>query len=278
MKPRLLTLALLPLGLLLSCHKIHDLPFNPIYRGCDVASCSKNFFSELYPPDFPFLFKKSYDESGTNLKELDFSYWYVQLPNQVRFHYTFVGQRGRTLFLTDTTDRRDTVCWFIFNATGRVASIFARAEVNDGGGGGFDESTQFTYRNDRVYTVVAHRYPPGSTKPYQGFTPDPDTVKYDHFGNCIEALSNPYAYDYTRKATQQFYCDDEMIVFSGVYLAQYLGLFPEITNPVNVRLACHDVIFGVPTPLTGQTFDREGRLTGYMEPAGQQTTITWNCR
>jgi hypothetical protein len=67
-----------------------------------------------------------------------------------------------------------------------------------------------------------------------------------------------------------------MGIESNFYLLQYLGFFPEVTSPVNVRTG---VTTGSDTggPLTDQQFDAEGRLIGY-EIDFIPVTITWNCK
>jgi hypothetical protein len=61
------------------------------------------------------------------------------------------------------------------------------------------------------------------------------------------------------------------------YLLQYLGFFPEVTNPPNLRTraATTDIPQGL--PLTNPQFDPEGKLISYGFIEGT-TTITWNCK
>ena len=97
---------------------------------------------------------------------------------------------------------------------------------------------------------------------------------YDKFGNILSFNGNTYQYDYSRKAKQQFYCDDFMGNCEPFYLLQYLGFFPEVNNPPNIRTHVETTVFH--GDLTNHKFDHEGKLIGYdfYEPV----SVAWDCR
>jgi hypothetical protein len=257
MKP--LTLFLAGVVTLASCAKV-----NPIFHGCDVAEYHNSFYDAALSPDIPFLFRKTYD--GNTVREIDFSFWDVYLPRDVRFHYLTLSYKGRYLYMLDKADPEDTAVVVTFNAGGRVASVSYKGEINDSGTGGLNAVERFSYRDNRVVAVQR----------VAGEFTNLDSVFYDRFGNVISAVGNPYTYDYSKRATQQFYCDDLMEVYDGFYLMQYLGLFPEVTSPVNVRTYAHDTELGA--DLSNWTFDREGKLTGYAKSNSMKISITWHCQ
>ena len=103
-----------------------------------------------------------------------------------------------------------------------------------------------------------------------------DTVRYDKYGNPVSYGFNSYTYDYSRKAGQKFYADVFMGIESDFYLLQYLGFFPEINNPPNVRMSEKNSDAAEGGPLAGQTFDAQGKLTGFSLQ-GEPISISWNC-
>ena len=99
-----------------------------------------------------------------------------------------------------------------------------------------------------------------------------DTIRYDNYGNVLSHGTTRYQYDYSKKPRQQFYCDDFMGADESFYLLQYLGYFPELNNPVNLRTYTYTEEFS--GPLTDHQFDGEGRLISY-EFESSPVTITW---
>ena len=99
-----------------------------------------------------------------------------------------------------------------------------------------------------------------------------DTIRYDNYGNVLSIGTMTYQYDYSKRPRQQFYCDDFMGDDEPFYLLQYLGYFPEINSPVNLRTYTSAVVFR--GPLTNHQFDGEGRLISY-DLASTPVTITW---
>ena len=265
-----------------SCMK--DVPlgnfFNPLVGGCQVAEYHVAQFDPLFPTPPPYLFRKTYDPSGRIVTDIDCNFTADILPADLlstTLHLK-IRQQGWVVYLIKEdsvkTDFPDTVTRVYLNQKGRPDSCI-------GGPGselllppGSFEKEYYTYKDNRVTEVKMF-----STYIYDG-SPDSlygiDTVKYDKYGNPLSYGTNSYTYDYTRKASQQFYCDDFMGDGSNFYLLQYLGFFPEVTSPVNVRTGVNT---GSDTggPLTDQRFDEQGRLIGYLIDY-TPVTITWNCR
>jgi hypothetical protein len=62
------------------------------------------------------------------------------------------------------------------------------------------------------------------------------------------------------------------------YLLQYLGFFPEVTNPVNIRtnLVADASLNG---PILNHKFDADGKVISYdfISTGGVPSFIIWNC-
>jgi hypothetical protein len=99
----------------------------------------------------------------------------------------------------------------------------------------------------------------------------------------LSFASNTYEYDYSKKGKEQFYSEDYQGNDWPFYLLQYLGFFPEVNSPVNIRT--HIVGSGdYYGSFFNHTFDAEGKLISYDfgNPPGTvgdppDVTITWNC-
>jgi hypothetical protein len=98
------------------------------------------------------------------------------------------------------------------------------------------------------------------------FLKSTDTVRYDKFGNPMSYGFNTYTYDYTKKGGQKFYADIFMGVESDFYLLQYLGFFPEINNPPNIRTseANSDAAEGAPSRIKRSTHKVCSRVLDLM--------------
>jgi hypothetical protein len=138
------------------------------------------------------------------------------------------------------------------------------------------ESEYYYYKNNRFLAVKDNKsdepFPPTSET-------RTDTVQYDKFGNPSSFLGNSYQYDSSRTVASQFLADDFVGRDDLFYLLEYLGYFPEITSPVNIRTKTFtiEVPVGSTNGITdkNQKFDREGRLISYTGQAPYMT-ITWN--
>ena len=264
-----------------SCVK--DVPpgnfFNPLVGGCQVAEYHVATFDPLFPTPPPYLFRKTFDPSGRIVTGIDCNFTNDILPANLlssTLHLKIV-QKGWVVDLIKAdsvkTDFPDTLFRIYLNEKGRPDSCIGSPGSEPQAGPGSFEKEYYTYKDNRVMEVKMN-----ITFNYDGtpFSLDgTDTVKYDKYGNPVSFGTNTYTYDYSRKARQQFYCDDFMGIESNFYLLQYLGFFPEVTSPVNVRTGVNT---GSDTggPLTGQQFDAEGRLIGY-DIDYIPVSITWKC-
>jgi hypothetical protein len=263
---------------------IKDIPFgnsiNPLVGGCQVAEYHVAQFDALFPTPPPYLFRKTYDPSGRIVQEIDCNFTNDILPTDLLSTtlYLKIAQKDRVVFLIkkDTLKAAlsDTLVRIYLNENGRPDSCIGGPGSEPQAPPGSFEKEYYTYKDNRVTVVKMNiTFVIGGS----AFSEDgADTVKYDKYGNPSSFGGMSYTYDYTRKARPQFYCDDYMGNESNFYLLQYLGYFPEVTSPVNVRTGVNT---GGDTggPLYDQRFDAEGRLIGYTLDA-LPVSITWNCR
>jgi len=283
MKKAFLLLGAGSLLALTSCRKDigrFDGSTNPLESHEQVVEYHIPTYDAAYPPRFPFLFKKIYDPSGKTVKEIDCSFWDVQSPSQLfldEFYHTLkVEQKGRMVYLINTQltkeNTPDTVARITLNNQGRPESCAASPALDPDAASKPAVTEYYTYKNDRV-TLVKSVYNGEipSTHPQPFTYTIVDTVHYDNVGNPISFLGNSYQYDYTKKPKQQFYCDDFMGGDEPFFLLEYLGYFPEVTCPVNLRTHVATLIFS--GDLTNHQFDSKGRLISYDFYA--PITITW---
>lgn len=275
------------LVLFVSCRKgIEPIGYfpNPLNSEWQVEEYHKTIFDNEnqppYPNHFPYLFKKIYDYSGKTVTEMDCSFNSVQnfygLINDGFYHEFKVSQKGRMVYLINKqlpkSGVADTVVRVTLNAIGRPESIVANRElVPDDALGPFSITEHYAYRNNIVVAVQTDIIDYVRT---QSFV---DSLHYDNHGNLLSFFGNTFQYDYTRTATQQFYCEGYMGIHEPFYLLQYLGYFPEVNSPANVMINTTNTADDYQGPLTNHQFDRYGRLTGYDLNLNSQghTTITW---
>jgi hypothetical protein len=273
MKKALLSLAICSLAAI-ACRKDMDRLPDPIRSDFyQVAEYHKTLYDNAFPslPHFPFLFKKIYDTRG-NVKEIDCSFWDVIYPNQLfldRFYHTLsVDQKGQKVYLINTMTAKggipDTVATITTNGKGRAISCAANKELDQDLANRPTFTESYTYDHDRLSVI---RTDFGCC-----YGPSYDTLHYDSYGNILAFGSNTYKYDYTKRPTQQFYCDDFQGGPEPFYLMLYLGYFPEISSPPNLRIFTQTLIFT--DSLRNHRFDAQGRLIGY-DFAASPVTITW---
>jgi hypothetical protein len=225
--------------------------------------------------DFPLLFRKKYDGSG-HLQEIDLAYEDDMIANYNLEHDLIVREKGLQVFLLSKADLSDTSVAITLNITGRVVSIHVKRDVNDLGG--YGDTEYFLYRDNRVSYI---QYVPDPNKFSSGNSTD--TVYYDTHGNPSAFMNNHYQYDYTKKMPFQFYIDDQMEGDIGFYICQYLGYFPEVTSPPNLRTHVQADEFN--DYLGAYQYDAAGRLVsyGYFSAPGNYgvgggVTIAWHLR
>jgi hypothetical protein len=270
--------------LFLSCQKSSD-RFdnfrNPLQGDCQVAEYHYGLYDQYFPAGIPFLFKKTFDASGKTLKEIECFFWPEVPPSQIllpEFHHIFkVEQRGRMIFLINKVTNKgnipDTVARITLNNEGRAKSCTANSELFPGGWPSYLDSSvteEYIYSNNRILAIKSNYIGP---VPVTFF----DSLHYDKYGNVLSFRDNSYQYDYSRKAKQQFYCQDYMDDWP-FYLLQYLGFFPEVTSPINIRtyMVADASLNGA---LTNHKFDAEGKLISYVFDYGSvPITIVWNCK
>lgn len=255
----------------LSCTKIFDwknITPKPPGEGCEVAEYHLPYY-DTEPLAFPFLFKKTYDATGKIVTAIDCSFWNVNSPQRVARNELILERKGASLFFLDKHNLADTVLYVYFNSNGRVGSLRGTDKLVN-----FEErlrSNRFIYENNRL-AAIETIIPNGPGNELRFTSP----LTYDSYGNVLSLRNNSYVYDITRKPRQQFYIDDYMDYEFGYYLLQYLGYFPEVTNPPNIRIHVKTNVFD--RDLTGHSFDADNRLTGYQFAGIGKATITYHCK
>jgi len=256
-----------------SCSKINwkdiDADQKQQVSKCDVAEYHISTYDQ-YNLGFPFLFKKKYDQSGKKVKEIDCSFWSAIPPDDMRHHVLLVHQKDHRLYLLDKNNPNDTVMKVHLNNKGRVEYYETNGSL-DWGNGATRTFGSFVYKSNRL---VLFRWAYTNSWGTIPFVEQP--LDYDSQGNLLAFAGHTYEYDYTRTAAAQFYIDDFMGGFNnGYYLLQYLGFFPEVTSPPNLRSYVNATVFV--GNVENHTFDAGGKLTGYQFTF-LQTTIVWNCK
>jgi hypothetical protein len=179
-------------------------------------------------------------------------------------------QKDLKVYLLKKTDLSDTGMVIQLNDKGRVVSCHIAREVNEIHGSG--ESEYFFYKGNRIWYITTVPDTNGHFIPYS----TTDTVHYDSHGNPSSFAFNTYQYDYTRKVDFQYYIDDQMESDYGYYVCQYLGYFPEVTSPPNLRIHTQADEFNL--PLVDQQFDAAGRMISYDYSFSGFVTIAWHLR
>jgi hypothetical protein len=276
---RLALMAIAAFLLLNSCSK--TIPGNatfpdPLTGDDQVAEYHIPTFDAFFNTKFPNLFRKTYDPSGKILKEIVFSFT-DDLTFSTILQYQLdlmVQQKGRIVFLIkkDSVQKApaaDTVVRIYLNQKGRPDSCVGTGALDEDAEGHPAETEYYFYKDNRLQ-VVRNILLDGGPIPTTGG----DTIHYDKYGNPSSFSDNSYQYDYTRTAKQQFYCDDYMGGDDEFYLLQYLGYFPEVTSPPNIRTLVRTVDSPSGFPLFNHQFDAQGRLISYE--TGGTITVTWN--
>ncbi|MEJ7738565.1 MAG: hypothetical protein WKF97_14135 [Chitinophagaceae bacterium] len=269
--PTLFVLMALATTSFLSCSKIIDwknITHNPKGNGCDVAEYHLPYYDDYSIP-FPFLFKKKYDPSGKIVKEIDCSFWNISSPARLAHLELTLVRKERNLLFLDKYNQFDTVMSAYLNNYGRVESLIGSDKLIN-----YEEkirSNKFFYANNRLTAVETIITDADGNK-----TSQLNSVSYDSYGNILSFRNNTYQYDYNRKANQQFYVDDYMDYDNGYYLLQYLGYFPEVTNPLNIRVRVETTVFK--ENLINHSFDADNRLTSYQFGNLGKATILYHCK
>jgi hypothetical protein len=261
-----------------SCGK--NLPgiFNPLTGGCQVAAFHSSQFDAFFPTPPPYFFQKTFDATGRIVTGIDCSFSNdivpLTLPSFL-LHLTIVQKGWMVLLIRKPTGKEgdvpDTLGRIYLNSAGRPDSCVGAAGL-DPFASARPVKEIYYYKKDRLLAIYdAAFFSPG------GWFGNTDTIHYDSHGNPVSFLNNSYQYDYHRSAKQQYYSDDFMEGDRVFYLLQYLGFFPEVTNPPNVRTRAANTDNPEGVNLTNLTFDAEGKLIGYDFVTGTNT-ITWNCR
>jgi hypothetical protein len=274
--------------LFVSCNKINQVDWGkfdhtPPGKSCDVLEYESPYWDNSYFPllQFPHLFKKTYDAAG-NLVAIDCSFNNTVSQTAVTEYNLLVKQNGLTIYLVNKNNPTDTTMNIKLGNNGRPLSFQGNFPLT------YDnyqtlQSGNFTYKNNRLFAGTFSKYTPGSNYPAPVIN---DTFRYDTKGNLLSHWIDTYQYDYSKVAKQQFYADDEDMssLCSGFYLLQYLNFFPEITNPVNVRVSFTSEGYGV-VNLINHKFDNDGNLISYQYNLSAESlyntdtaTIAWNCK
>jgi hypothetical protein len=192
------------------------------------------------------------------------------------YHDFIVEQKGRMIYLvnkqTNKAGTPDTVARITLNEKGRAISCAANSELDPDAMLNPAVTEYYIYKNDRVIAVRSDYKGLSASIPHEVFEYTIiDSLTYDKYGNILTFNHNSYQYDYNRKAKQQFYCDDFMGSDEPFYVLQYLGFFPEVNCPPNVRTLVETEVFS--GDLSNHRFDSKGRLIGYNFYL--PITITW---
>ena len=227
-----------------------------------VAEYHNDRYDAFLGPQDHFLFTKLFDHSG-NVSEIICGFdngqlvYFVQ-ANMLDLH---IYDKGRHVYLvTQGASTSDTTAHIYLNAFGRPDSAIGNYRLfyhNPDDETPRDstaiEKTYFSYQDHRLVGVKTVNYSGGTAETLQ------DVVQYDSVGNPVSFGPFTYAYDYTRKPKQQFYIDYINHSRNEYYLLQYLGYFPEVTSPINLRINQN----GLPTIREVQ-FDGDDREYFYM--------------
>ncbi len=250
--------------------------FNPLIGGCQVAAFHNSQFDYFFPTPPPYLFQKSFDATGKVVTGIDCSFSNDILPwtlSSFTLHLNVVQQGWMILLINKPTgikgDIPDTLGRIYLDRDGRPDSCVG-VGLDPFNAGALTKEHYF-YKNGRLLAVNDIVY--YNADYFFGGT---DTISYDRFGNPLSFMNNYYQYDYSRRVKQQYYSDDFMEADRVFYLLQYLGFFPEVTNPPNVRTRAADVDAPEGVNLSNLQFDSEGKLISYGYYTGTNT-ITWNC-
>ncbi len=273
---------------------LNDLAMKNAFALCAVlaifCACKKSIPASLIPPrnqetllvdeylspqydaallDFPLLFKKKYTSSG-KLSEMDFSFDDTFVAADSLEHDFSIVQKGLKVYLLKVTDPSDTGVVITLNGQGRVTSCHITQEINDIHRQA--EMEYFYYKGGRIWYIKT--VPDANADNFYG--PSVDTVYFDNHGNPAAFGPNTYQYDYTRRVNFQFYIDDQMESVLGYYVCQYLGYFPEVTSPPNLRIHVQADEFNL--TLLDYQFDPAGRMISYEYSIFGGVTIVWHLR
>jgi len=255
--------------------------FNPLIGGCQVAEYHNPQFDSYFPTKPPYLFRKTFDASGRIVKEMACGFSNDNPPLSLPEFLldVTIAQKDRRVFLLRAYSGKpvvpDTLLTIYLNWEGRPDSSIGRPGSDPEAGTAY-EWEYYYYKGDRLQSInhTTFHGPHGGEGGYS-FS-GTDTIHYDKYGNPLSYGYNTYTYDYTRKGGQKFYLDVFMGNEANFYLLQYLGFFPEINNPPNLRTYEYNSDAAESLSFLDQQFDAQGKLTGIGQPDGG-ISITWNC-
>ncbi len=251
--------------------------FNPLIGGCQVAEYHNPQFDPFFPTPPPYLFRKTFGPGGI-LREMACGFANDNPPFEIQDFLLDVNiaQRDSRVFLIRNDSGKhlppDTLLTVYLNRQGRPDSCIGRPGSDPETGSTGFEWEYYSYKDGRV-NVIKHTTFHEDGNFFSGM----DTVHYDRYGNPVSFGFNTYTYDYTRKGGQKFYLDVFMNNEADFYLLQYLGFFPEINNPPNLRTSTFNSDAAEGGALGVQHFDAEGKLTSFGPEGEGKITISWNC-
>ena len=252
--------------------------FNPLIGGCQVAEYHNPQFDPFFPARPPYLFRKTFDPAGKVATGMACGFANDNVPQSLPSFLLDVriAQKDRRVLLIRADSGKtvvpDTLVTIYLNREGRPDSCIGRPGSDPEEGTGY-EWEYYSYKDGRIQVIkhtTFHEGDPGYL--FSGT----DTIHYDKYGNPVSYGFNTYTYDYTRKGGQKFYLDVFMGGEADFYLLQYLGFFPEVNNPPNLRTAEFNSDAAEGGPLGDQQFDAQGKLTNIGPQIGG-ISITWNC-
>lgn len=255
--------------------------FNPLIGGCQVAEYHNPQFDQFFTTPPPYLFRKTFDPGGNIVREMACGFSNDDLPSTLQSFLldVLIVQRDRRVFLIRADSGKivvpDTLATIYLNREGRPDSCIGRPGSDpEASGSLMGYEWEYYYYKDNKIQLIKHTIFGGGEF---GFSfSGTDTVRYDRFGNPVSYSFNSYTYDYTRKGGQKFYLDAFMGNEADFYLLQYLGFFPEMNNPPNLRTSSISSGVAEGGPIGNQQFDAQGKLTSFGSDFGD-ISITWNC-
>ena len=252
-------------------------PQNPLTSEFQVVEYHQSVF-DGFDTVVVFPFRKKFDRTGREVVEIDGSYDYPIGESFFKWYgyrEMAISTKGRMIYLIDKKNLKnggpDTLLRVTLNAKGRPESTLADSTwFPPGGFGNFNVSETYRYKDNRLVAVTRQRINNGY---YAGNSPETDSLKYDQYGDLVSFNLNSYQYDYTHPAKQQYYCVGWQNDHEGFQYLEYLGYFPEVTNPPYVMTGWN--FFEEAFKVTNPQFDSRGRLISYDNGGYGHTTITW---
>lgn len=272
------TAAVLSISLFFSCKKQE--PQQPPKPACAVQQFGAPISNVPVGPTrlittVPYIFKNTFDNAG-KVKMIDA---YLFDLSGATHHTATISYQGNMGYLISTEAAKDTIFVFTLNSSGKVIRADERIA--------FSSPYTSKFRCDFEYNAQGKLFRTHLVSLTDNFTNRYDTTIYDALGNVTINAIYKYEYDLTKTAKKQFYHDVEVqfpTFYKGQRLLSYLGYFPELTSPPNLRIISRSSptsggAYYINLNLYSHQLDASGKLIsyGYGYPGSTTSPITWNC-